>query len=73
MCVEFSSRCLWKKYRIPDIDIYFDILQRRFYFILDVCFTRLCEEKEMDTLFTKDKMTEEFNCVGSITFLRDPV
>lgn len=73
MCVETSSSCLCRKYRIPDIDLNFDIVQRGFYFIFDVCFTRLPEEKERNTSFIKDKMIKEFNCVGNTTFLRDSI
>lgn len=72
MCVETSSSCLCRKYRIPGIDLHFDIVQR-FYFIVDVRFTRLPEEKERNTLPVKDKTIKEFNCIGNITFLTDSI
>lgn len=73
MCVEISSSCLCRKYRISDIDFYFDILQRSLHFIFDVCFTWLIEEKERNTLYIKDKMIKALNHKDNITFLKDSI
>lgn len=73
MCVEMASGCLCRKYRIPDIDLDFGLLQGQFYSLLDVCFIWLPEEKERNVLLTKDKTTQESNCLGNVTFLRDSI
>lgn len=73
MCVEISSHCLCRKYRISDLDFYFDILQRSLYFILGACFMWSTEEKERNALFITDKVIKEFNHIGNITFLIDSI